>query len=337
MKRLYITAVFFVIVFGGCKKHLEVSPVSSITVATFFKTENDVQGALNGAYVRLRALADLNLFIWGEARSEIMTGAIAGSLGYEKYYNNSLTTVNAGPDWSGVYSTLNATNLILKYTPGINFASEANKNNALAEAYTMRAFLYFILAKNWGGVPLRIEPTEGYDPATIQMARSSEADVFKLIKEDLEKALQLFSANIYPTGRNRWSKPAANALKGDVYLWTGKRLNGGTADFTAALTALSAVETSDVALLPNFADVFKYENKGNKEIIMGIKFSITENSAQTFAYNMYSSSTSYPAYVPQSQRDIVGIPLAGGNGNVWRVSNIVRDQFTNDDTRKAAT
>lgn len=336
MKRRYLLPLLLAVFFVACKKNLEVTPTSSITVANFFKTENDVQGALNGTYVKLRGLADFNLYVWGEGRSEVMTGSLAGALN-EKYYNNSLTATNAGPDWSGVYSTVNETNLILKYTPDIGFASPATKNNALAQAYTMRAFLYFLLARTWGGVPLRIEPTEGYDPATIQMARTSEADVFKLIKADVNKAIELFPDNTFPSGRNKWSKAAANALKGDVYLWTAKRLSGGTADLTTALAALNEVQTADVALLPNFADVFKYENKGNKEILMGVNFNIAEATNQTFAYNMYSSTSTYPAYVPQSQRDSVGIPMAGGNGNVWRVSDGVRNQFTADDKRKAAT
>jgi hypothetical protein len=201
----------------------------------------------------------------------------------------------------------------------------------------MRAFLYFLLAKTWGGVPLRIEPTESYNPATIQLPRSPETEVFKLIKHDLDTAIQLFPNNSFPSGRNKWSKPAANTLKGDVYLWTAKRLNGGTADLTTALNALKEVQTADVTLLPNFADIFKYTNKGNKEIIMAIHFDLNESSNQTFAYNMYASSTSFPSYVPQSQRDSVGVPMAGGNGNVWRVSDVVRNQFSDDDKRRAAT
>jgi hypothetical protein len=336
MKKIYILSLVLAMVVSSCKKHIEITPVSYITYESFFKTEADVQGALNGMYVRARSMAQLNLFILGEARSETMTGSIAGSLGYERYYNNTMNVNTAGPDWSQIYSTINTANLIIKYTPEIEFTSAAVQNNALAQAHTMRAFLYFLAARTWSGVPIRLEPTEGYDPATIGIAKSSEADVFKLIKEDIDKALTLFPDNSFTAGRSKWSKAAANALKGDVYLWTGKRFNGGTADFTTALAALTAVETADVQLLPNFADIFRYENKGNKEILMAITFKIGESPSQTFAHNMYSSSTAYPAYVTQSQRDIVGVPVPG-NGNVWRISNIVRNQFTNDDTRKAAT
>lgn len=336
MKKIYIITIVATVLFTGCKKHLDIQPVSFIATETFFKTETDVQGALNGMYARLRPMAELNLFILGEARSEMMTSSIAGTLGYEKYYNNSLTVSNAGPDWSQIYGTVNAANLILKYTPDIFFTSEAVKKNALAQAYTMRAFSYFLLARTWGGVPIRTEPTEVYDPLKIQLPRSTEAEVFNLIKQDLDQALELFPDNTFPAGRSKWSKVAANALKGDVYLWTGKRLNGGTADFTTALAALTAAQTADVQLLPIFSDIFRYDNKGNREILMALTFRIGESTFQTFAHNMYSSSTAYPAYVPQSQRTIVGTPLAG-NGNVWRIRESVRTQFTNDDSRKAAT
>ncbi|MFN3379523.1 MAG: RagB/SusD family nutrient uptake outer membrane protein, partial [Runella zeae] len=92
-------------------------------------------------------------------------------------------------------------------------------------------------------------PTVQFDPASIQKERSSVADVFKLIKDDIDKGIALFPDNTFPTGRNVWSKPALNALKGDVYLWTAKKLGGGNADLTKALEALNQVKTSDVTLL----------------------------------------------------------------------------------------
>jgi hypothetical protein len=337
MKSRYIIPIAFAVVMAGCKKNIDIDPISSISKDLFFKTENDVEAALNGTYFELREEANLNLFIWGEARSEIMHGSIAGSLGYEKYYNNSMTVTNVGPEWTGLYAMINGANLILKYAPGITYQNENNRKNAMAQAYTQRAFAYFMLARTFGGVPLRTEPLETYEPSNIQKPRATEQEIFTLIKDDLNKAISLFPNNNLASGRVKWSKPAANALKADVYLWTGKRLNGGNGDITTALNAINELQTaSGLNLLPNFGDIFRYSNKGNNEIILSIRYLIGESANQTFAHNMYASSTSYPAYVPQSQRDSVGTPLAG-NGNVWRIRPEVRSQFTGDDTRKAAT
>lgn len=338
MKNINRLFLFFAFIIGGCAEHLELEPVSSITSASFFKTENDVDGALNGLYVKLRSEGTSNLFIWGESRSEMMERSLAGTLGYEKYYDNTLSSTLPGPGWDNMYSLINATNLVLKYAPSISFTSEAKKNNVLAQAYTMRAYVYFTLAKTWGDIPLRLEPLEAYDPATIQVPRTPVAAIFTQIKSDIEKALQLYPDNTFPTGRFKWSKPAMNALKGDVYLWTGKVLNGGSADFTTALSALTSVQTADVQLLPNYADIFKYTNKGSKEILMAIRYQLNEEAPeQVFPHNMYLSNLAdIPSYIPQSQKDIIGVPKTG-NGNVWRITKLVRDQFTDDDKRKAAT
>ena len=47
-------------------------------------------------YVKLRTQAALNLFIWGEARSEVMEwGAVSGTLDYDRYYLNTLNATSA--------------------------------------------------------------------------------------------------------------------------------------------------------------------------------------------------------------------------------------------------
>jgi hypothetical protein len=340
MKKYLIIAILFSFTFVGCEKNLDIDPISVINKESYLKLEGDVEPTINGMYFRMRPLANLDLFVYGESRSEVMEGTgLAGTLGYERLYTNALTRDNHYGEWTAFYQAIDVANLIIKYVPDIPFNNAANKSNALAQAYTMRAYLYFTLAKTWGDVPIRTQPTESYDPVAIQVAKSPVADVFKLIKEDLDKAISLYPNNNLATGRFKWSKPAANAVKADVYLWTGKRFGGGNADFTTALNAITDLQTTTgLSLLPAYADIFKYANKGNNEILMAVRFTSSEPASplQTYAHNMYASNTTFPADIPASQVAIVANPLAG-NGNVWRVTKLVRDQFTSDDTRKAAT
>src|SRR5690606_38053125 len=143
----------------ACNTALELDPTSVITNASFWKSEDDAKGGLTSLYVKQRTLADISLFIWGEARSEVMEwGKVSGTLDYDRYYLNTLNSVSAGPSWQAVYSAINDANLILKYVPDISFANETNKNDLLAQAYVSRAFLYFVLVKTWGEVPIRTEP-----------------------------------------------------------------------------------------------------------------------------------------------------------------------------------
>lgn len=318
----------------SCTKDLDVAPTSLITVASFWQKEDDARGALYGMYIRLRSEAVTNLFVMGETRSETLTSALVGTLNFERYYQNSLDA-NMGTlvTWQTMYSVINAANLLIKYTPNIKFSSEASKNDILAQAYTTRAFMYYAMVRTWGPLPLRTEPIEGYDAQTIQIGRSSEQEVFTLIKSDLDKAISLYSTNTIPTGRSVWSKPSANALKADVYLWTGKRLNGGQADFTTALEACNAVQTADASLLPNFADIFSYTNKGNKEILMAVRFVALE-SVDNFYFNGYVANGAIPTNLETSSVSALGVP--GGN-SVWSPTALVRSQFTTDDLRRDAT
>ena len=279
----------------SCSDMLDVEPTSVITNASFWKTEDDANGALAGMYVKLRNEAQLNLFQLGEGRSEVMEwGKLVGTLDYDRLYLNTLDATFAGPSWIGFYATVNAANLILKYVPNIPFRTEAAKNTVLAQAYAMRAYVYFVMVRSWGDVPLRTEPTEGYSAETTSIGRAPQEEVFKLIKDDLEKALQLFPSNTFQNGRNTWSKASTNALKADVYLWTAKRLNGGQADFTTALEACNEVQTADVALLPDYASVFAYTNKANKEILMAVRFQQLESNTNNYFENMYIPASLVP-------------------------------------------
>lgn len=332
-KNSIIIAIFFCVlgVFSSCDT-LDVQPTSLVTNTSFWKTPDDAKGALTGMYVKLRTQAQLNLFIWGEARSEVMEwGAVSGTLDYDKFYLNTLNETSAGPDWLGMYAAVNAANLIIKYVPGITFPNEAEKNSILAQAYTTRAFLYFVMTRTWGALPLRTEPTEGYNPGTTQRPRASQAEVFQLIKQDIETALPLFGTNSFPAGRNRWSQPAAYALKADVYLWTGKKLNGGNSDLTTAIEACNKVQEADVMLLPNFADIFKYTNKGNKEIIMAVGFKEVE-AGNNYFFNMYAGE--FANSTDPVTGEVIGLPAGG---MVWTVKKLVRDQFSLDDTRRDAS
>jgi hypothetical protein len=335
MKKIsFIIVLLSIVVSSSCKKALETDAISTITSSSFFKTQDDATGALRGMYVEARNPASNDLFFLGEGRSEVLISGTAGTLSNDRYYNNTLNVSNPGPNWINFYTTINAANLLIKYVPDIPFTSNDIKNNILAQAYTMRAFMYFILVRSWGGVPIRTEPTEAYDPASIQKPRSTVEEVFALIKDDLNKALNLYPNLNYDTGRNTWSKASADALKGDVYLWTGKLLNGGQADFTTALNALSEAQTSEVQLLPNYSDIFSYTNKGNKEDMMVIRFQLLEG-LNNYWQTMYVSNLTN---VPAATLAVVGAQGVGNTGvNAAQISALVRNQFTTDDQRRLGT
>lgn len=324
----------------GCTDDLKMEPISQISNDSFWKTENDATGALNGMYVRFRTQAMANLFAWGEARSDVMDRSLGGTASYQLLYLNELDRSNVGTlygfgslTWQGMYTVIHDANLLLKYVPTISFASDDERDNILAQAHAMRAYAYFVLSKTWGDLPLVIDPTEGYDAEVVQKERSGTNEIFALIKDDINMSLSLFSDNSFPSGRHMWSKPAVNALKADVYLWTGKTMNGGAEDIQTALAALNEIEQSDVELLDDYESIFDYENKGNKEILMAVRFQDIEASDNIYV-NMYMESTYMTNDTDEETKETIGTL---GGFPFWTVSELVRNQFSDDDQRKAAT
>lgn len=317
----------------SCKNTLELTPISSITTASFWKTKDDAMGALTGMYADFRGLA-VTIYR-SEIRSELYEGGVAGTgADFAPVNNNVLTPATPGyPDWITYYKVINDANLLLKYVPTIAFSSDVDKNEALAEAHAMRAYLYFTMTQVWGDLIIRTDPVESSDPGVTSKPRSSRADVFTFIKQDIETALSLFPNNNFQTGRIRWSRAATNAMKAEVYLWTGKRLNGGTADFNTALNATNQVETADTQLLPNYADVFAFANKGNKEILMAIRNDLTEGGAGS--YFMFYTWGGVPPNTDQNTKNII-LPTGNGLG-LLTVTKLVRDQFLTSDSRRAAS
>lgn len=336
MKKLKIILLILISssIIQSCTKTLDVSPTSVITTASFWKTEDDALGALNGMYVDLRSISEA-IYANGEERSEAFVGGVYGSGGNNLYVNDLNADQPNHADWGGYYKIIHNTNLILKYVPGITFKSQNVKNNTLAQAYTMRAYVYFLMTKTWGDLILRTEPTESSNAEITIKERSPQEEVFKLIKSDIENAIKLFPNNNFSSGRFNWSKPAANTLKGDVYLWSGKRLNGGTQDFNTALSALSDVGTADVALLPKFDDLFKYSNKGNKEVVMTIRFQELDGISNNLFWKKWIIGSAIPSNINVETKNLIN-PVGSGQG-LLVLSDLVRTQFTNDDTRKKAS
>jgi len=327
-----VIAGFALLLVSACTEILEIAPISSISVASFWESPDDARGGLAGMYKQLREF-DYDLYMMGVARSEIMSGETSGRNPdwRIKYFENTLSAANADMGWQKPYQIVSTANLIIANLPEIDFPNESEKNDMLAQAHSMRAFIYFVLARTWGDVPLIEDPIVDFDPEVTFRKRDPVQQIFDLIKGDIDTALSLYPDNEFPAGRSTWSKPAANMLKGKVYLWTGKRMGGGQQDFTTALSALEEAETADLRLLDDYSDIFDYDNKGNEEIVLAIHFDGLEGG-NSFYVDMYPLI----AAINNTNEETQALLSPGGEG-WWAPSTYAINQFNEDDLRKEAT
>ena len=336
-----VLIILLIATFVACEDTLDVKPTSIIGSSSFLLNEDDAIVATNGMYARLRGLVNRKMYIWGERRAGSLylgtnddSGILTGM-----YYDNSLNSVNSGPDWKNLYTSVHDANLLISRVPDIEFLVEADKNRILAEAYATRALLYFVMLKTWGGVPIVDQPTEGFKPGEQFMPRNTEAEVLALVKSDVDMSLSLFPDDNLSSARNTWSKPAVLVLKGDVNLWSGKVMGGGNADLTTALSALNEAVGADLNLLPNFDNIFRYGNKGNKEIIMSIHYEKDESSQNVF--NLFwglPDAGGVTQYVDENGtllQDTELPPLGGLNRGA--PSEYYKALFSKDDSRRDAS
>jgi starch-binding outer membrane protein, SusD/RagB family len=332
----YIAFIMGVALFASCSKKLELTPNNLITSTSFWKTEDDAKAAVGGMYARFRFDAASNLYIWGGARSAELGSGIQASQGLENYYNNTVTKVFAGPDWAGLYSVVQDANLILKNVPGIAITNTAAKKTYMAQAYAMRAYMYFIMARTWGGVPIVKTPTENPVQADYIIPRNTVQEVFTFIKADLDSALANYVDLNAIGNKANISKPTVLALQADIYLWTAKMLSGGTVDLNKALDALNTIPGSSGSLLTNFDDVFRYANKGNAEILFAIRFANIESPVENWNSLMFPGANDVPANMDAVSKAAL-TPIGNGvQGGIlrWQPNNFIKSKFAANDLRR---
>jgi hypothetical protein len=316
---------------SSCKKQLtEVTPQDAISKDQVLSDPNAAITLYTGLYSLMRGNVT-TFFQMGEMRSEIWTDGLFtesadGTLQNLSRQNISSTVVPFN-NWAGFYNFIYNLNNVITLFPQTKL-SQADKDRMMAEAYGMRAYVYYTMLKSWGAVPLTTVPIQTISNAAQTFKARTGADSIMIqVKADIEKSLQLFgSADVIPSGKRvYWSRIATLVLKGDVYIWSGTLMGGGNADLTTAKTALQEVENLQGATLnldANYANIFdpgkKADNLNNPEIIFALNFESGQASLGTFGSFQVNSIQATTLSFAQAATPLVSsvYPYVGGANRV---------------------
>jgi hypothetical protein len=133
----------------------------------------------------------------------------------------ALTTIpGAGSgDWSQNYNRIRLINEgIVSST--VSPLATAVKNNLLGQFYFLRAFTYFGLVRNYGGVPYLRQPQNRYADS-LNIPRNSTEECFQFIIQDLDSAALLLPKRILASSAD-WGRIDGNfalAFKAKVLLY----------------------------------------------------------------------------------------------------------------------
>ena len=128
--------------------------------------------------------------------------------------------------WSYDYEGISRTNLAISYLTDAAITAKigidpALKDRLLGEVYFLRAFYYFDLVNNFGGVPLVLKPLSSFDEAYSVAKRETPDKVYAQISADLAQAKTLLPNSKYSDPVEPWraSKGAVLALQAKVALY----------------------------------------------------------------------------------------------------------------------
>lgn len=279
---------------SSCSDKLDIAPVSSISDANFWKSPDQVDAFVTGIHSRFRehnaafrTLGELRADIFGLEPGSSASFTGEATQGLERLWLQSLDPNNPGiGGFGGFYSNIAQLNLLISKLKTTDVVAPATENYYLGIAHGMRAYYYFHMLRTWGDVVIQTEPTTGVDIANLAKPASSQEEVMNLIKADIDSSNASFGEDYsFRQGKSFWSKAATQMLKAEVYLWTSYR-GGGAADALIAKNALTDIQANvpALALLPDYADVFAADNKGNDEIIFASRYGLNEATQNIISF-----------------------------------------------------
>jgi hypothetical protein len=200
MRKIYlgiIIALFSMCTFTSCVD-LNITPTSIITAEDIYN-ESGIKAYMAGMYNHL----PMEDFHYDTSQDGVGEGGgggyyVGNGLVVWSYWNSTGEMVNRNNPgfqrhrpgyWSGGFKIIRQANTLINDLP--NYPALASQaKNWIAEAKFIRAYVYFQLAKRYGGLPKLFEPQVlGSDESVLWTPRESHADTYDFILADLDEAI----------------------------------------------------------------------------------------------------------------------------------------------------
>src|SRR5882757_9274914 len=175
-------------VITGCQK-LSEDPQGSLTPASYFKTQNDLDASVAGMYIQLARDG-----AWGFTSKEtsyfgsddLTTDPKLNKADQREFdqLQGSSTNGSLPAEWNGPWQTIYNANYVIANYQKITTTNNVARDASAGQAYFLRGVCYYYLVRTFGPLPLVTEPQS----ADYRPARSDVSAVYALIISDLQKA-----------------------------------------------------------------------------------------------------------------------------------------------------
>ncbi|MBP1638909.1 MAG: RagB/SusD family protein [Bacteroidetes bacterium] len=285
----------------SCADFLTENNKSNTTAADYYSTDAGYESLVNACYSNLRTIFGGNCEIF-EAGTDLFqigkSNLSSTNNGLGNYKNLTAADGVVLSFYTNLYSAIKRCNDAIYYNTG-------HSATRLAEVRFLRAFYYFQLVQQFGGVAL---VTDYLNKPITDYPRNTTKEVYSFIISEMEAALtNLSAAGSTPDGRV--NKRVANHYLALAYLTRGwDSTAGGTSDdFTKAISyATTAINNQGLTLAyegtVSSQGVFWPGNEKNAEVIFSVQYS-SASLASTTSGN--AQSNYFGAYLGGSDASVL--------------------------------
>jgi hypothetical protein len=286
----------------------------------YYKTEEGVLELAVGTYSRVLNECAASEWYYSHTNygtDEFHLGA-DGSNGPHNSYNSGLAsitvtvnsnTIAADAFWNSLYIGVAISNLLIDRVNAINSTNEKIKKTALGEGHFFRAFAYLRLVRQFGAVPLIVEPSAGL---MREFHRATSQEVLAQVIEDFTEAYNLLP--VTGDAHGKLTRDAAAHYLAKAYLTRASEINDAWNASTKEKDLQEAVRLADEViarhpLADNFSELWNYTepdgpNERLDEIILAAQ--CTADVSASVANHQHLFFLFVYDDLPYMQRDISG-------------------------------
>lgn len=296
----------------SCTDFLERAPGDNMTEEELFSKIETAERYLNNAYVYLPDFQTNTEDLTG--RYKLGDATDEGGFQQASGYPESPFDINLGSwnptrmpmkrNWKDYYGCIRRCNMFIKNYDMIpedltTGAANNRKERLLGEAYGLRGYYYFLLFKQWGGVPI-IETV--LDPGDIEsmegIKRASAWETLQQVIDDMDEAISHLPVKHDEANFGRFTSLVATIVKSQVYLYWASPYWNPDNDESRWETAVDAArEAFNMAKSNGHLLAQKYSDLFNKP---GIESEViwTKNSEhyECYWWDIYSMPLGYNAF-----------------------------------------
>ncbi len=272
--KIFICCYILCVIITSCKKDvLNKTPLDSYTDQSVWSDLSLAEAFANNLY-NVLPNAEHN---WDNTTNRTWALSSATDEAFNKFDDYNASVMNSGsltPDnlgvfdiWAPTYKIIQNCNIFLSKIDNVP-GDQARRNGLKGEVTYLRAYAYFKLTRDYGGVPLITKPFDLN--SDFKAARNSYDECSTFIASELDKAAALLPVQQGSASYGRATKGAALALKSTLLLYAASPQWNPTNDMAkwqkASDAAKAVIDLNAFQLFNgNYADLFTTKNS---ELIM---------------------------------------------------------------------